>query len=101
MNTLNVRREGTNTLKLKDGTHYTIDNPKCEVWGLVNKEKVCNMLGTMTIIDHTNDIICEVVYNPHDFKVGFTTRIPGFGNAKTVKKLPEEEKNRDFIHINI
>jgi len=88
-------------LKLKDGTTYTIEDPSCEVWGLINKEKVCNMLGKMIIQDHTNNLLCEIVYNPHDFKVGMLTKIPGFSNLKSVKKLPEEEKNRDFIHINI
>ena len=88
-------------IEYKDGSRYSVQDPNVEIWGIMNKEKVLNFIGSLVVTDLNNQIECEVKYNPNNMKVGMLTKIPGFGNSKAKRQLPEVEKKRDFITLDI
>jgi len=85
VNTATGARLGKFEVEYKDGAKYSVSDPACEIWGIMNTEKVYNFTGSLVVSDVINNIECEVKYNPNNMKVGMLTKIPGFGNSKAKK----------------
>ena len=77
---------GVISLELPDGTHYQLEQPKCQIDGVLTNTKVLNVLEEMELKDMTNLMTARV-----KFDVNAANRTTGM--MRFVKGTDKKDKN--------
>lgn len=98
-------RNGTNTITFSNGEQIELGLSKCELYGIMMGDLVNNFSGNYTMLDKTNNLICEVIYNPEYTKKSgiqkFTSGLKGMFGSKNKDRLSDDiELNIHSISFN-
>ena len=105
-NSLVGNKKGKFEIKFKDGTHYTISEPKMIIHNLITGVKNQIYYEHAILTDHTNKLEADIHYNPHAQKTTVGKISKGWGGLArkiTGAKKSEAElaKNADDMAIQI
>ena len=91
---------GRVTLELPDGTKYDLQNPQCEVEGLMKDQKILNTIENLSIRDLTNNYELVLTFDAEQDQ-----RTTGFFSIFTKSPQPTKtgglEFRRDLLKIEI
>ncbi len=98
LNKLRGKRKGSNKFTFKNNDVIECHTSTMEIKGVIFGELVMNFVDKYLLIDHNNQILCEVIYNPEYNKKSNVAKL-----TSSFKSLLSYNNNirSDQIEINI
>jgi len=95
-----VTMPGKMTLELPDGTKYSMQSGECLIEGLMNKQKILNIVNELEVRDLTNNIVARTAFDAGKEKrnTGLTRFFKG---ADKVNKDGVYENRKDLLKTEI